>query len=125
MQTLDLLVLCVDPIWVPDATKAAPSVPSSARQRRENKEWMGTAGQNRVNRTKPGGLDLLFAHTCRTPGQTLQDFYFLYTNIQDISLLPEVQHRDSGEQNNCLENTLFLKASEKKAAQGVCLEIHS
>lgn len=90
---------------------------------------MGMAGQKQVpecKREEAAKLDLLL----RTPG--LQNsraniiglLVSLYTNIQDISAAETTTQRFRGTKSP-LENTLFLKAREKKKAKGLYLEICS
>ena len=83
---------------------------------------MGTAGQNQVpecKREEAAGLDLLFANTrsAELQGKRYRTFIFFIQTYR-TTLMPKLQHRDLGEQNNPLENTLFLKAFEKKKAKG-------
>lgn len=90
---------------------------------------MGRARWNQVPECKRGeaaGLGLLFVHTtsAELQGKGYRMFIF-FIQIYKTSLLPELQDRDLGEQNNSLENTLVLKAFEDKKATGWggCLEI--
>lgn len=77
--------------------------------------WVGHDGTTfqSVNRERQLGLLLVHTTSAELQGKGYRMFIF-FIQIYKTSLLTKLQDRDLGEENNPLENTLFLKAFEEK-----------